>query len=211
MRVLFPIVVALAFGATVQGSSATTFIQDDFGNDSTSTLNWTGDSVFKPVPNTPVAGQPSVDLVSASNDFGITTFSGNSIDLDGSTGTGFSPSGVLQSLTSLATGDYLVSFEISGNQRGAADQSVTVSIGGQSFTFTPTGNGYDLVTYDFIGASGQLEFTAGGPASQQGPMLDSVVVTGVPEPATWAMMILGFFGVGFMAYRRKSQSTLRLV
>jgi hypothetical protein len=26
---------------------------------------------------------------------------------------------------------------------------------------------------------------------------------GVPEPSTWAMMILGFAGVGFMAYRRK--------
>jgi hypothetical protein len=25
----------------------------------------------------------------------------------------------------------------------------------------------------------------------------------VPEPSTWAMMILGFFGLGFMAYRRK--------
>jgi hypothetical protein len=34
---------------------------------------------------------------------------------------------------------------------------------------------------------------------------------GVPEPSTWAMMILGFFGVGFMAYRRKSQMSLRLV
>ncbi len=26
----------------------------------------------------------------------------------------------------------------------------------------------------------------------------------VPEPSTWAMMILGFFGVGFMTYRRKN-------
>jgi hypothetical protein len=26
----------------------------------------------------------------------------------------------------------------------------------------------------------------------------------VPEPSTWLMMILGFAGVGFMAYRRKS-------
>jgi PEP-CTERM motif len=25
----------------------------------------------------------------------------------------------------------------------------------------------------------------------------------VPEPSTWAMMILGFLGVGFLAYRRK--------
>jgi PEP-CTERM motif len=31
----------------------------------------------------------------------------------------------------------------------------------------------------------------------------------VPEPSTWAMMILGFCGVGFMAYRRKN-SALRL-
>jgi hypothetical protein len=29
-------------------------------------------------------------------------------------------------------------------------------------------------------------------------------VSAVPEPSTWAMMILGFFGVGFLAYRRRS-------
>jgi hypothetical protein len=28
-------------------------------------------------------------------------------------------------------------------------------------------------------------------------------ISGVPEPSTWAMVILGFAGVGFMAYRRK--------
>lgn len=32
----------------------------------------------------------------------------------------------------------------------------------------------------------------------------------VPEPSTWAMMILGFFGVGFLAYRRKSGAALRI-
>jgi hypothetical protein len=30
----------------------------------------------------------------------------------------------------------------------------------------------------------------------------------VPEPSTWAMMTLGFAGVGFMAYRRKSKPVL---
>lgn len=29
-------------------------------------------------------------------------------------------------------------------------------------------------------------------------------VSAVPEPSTWAMMILGFLGLGFMAYRRKA-------
>jgi PEP-CTERM motif len=33
-------------------------------------------------------------------------------------------------------------------------------------------------------------------------------VAAVPEPSTWAMMILGFAGVGFMAYRRKSKAAL---
>jgi hypothetical protein len=30
-------------------------------------------------------------------------------------------------------------------------------------------------------------------------------VAPVPEPSTWAMMILGFLGLGWMAYRRRSQ------
>jgi hypothetical protein len=36
--------------------------------------------------------------------------------------------------------------------------------------------------------------------------LDTNNISAVPEPSTWAMMILGFFGVGFMAYRRKSSN-----
>jgi len=37
-------------------------------------------------------------------------------------------------------------------------------------------------------------------------------VAAVPEASTWAMMILGFAGVGFMAYRRRSNGTaLRIV
>ena len=41
--------------------------------------------------------------------------------------------------------------------------------------------------------------------------LDDFTVTlagAVPEPSTWAMMILGFFGLGFMAYRRKDKLEL---
>jgi hypothetical protein len=32
----------------------------------------------------------------------------------------------------------------------------------------------------------------------------ATLVPVVPEPATWAMLILGFAGIGFMAYRRRS-------
>jgi hypothetical protein len=34
--------------------------------------------------------------------------------------------------------------------------------------------------------------------------LDVSFSSAVPEPSTWAMMILGFFGISLMAYRRKS-------
>jgi hypothetical protein len=44
------------------------------------------------------------------------------------------------------------------------------------------------------------------------PMISVEFTTAVPEPSTWAMMILGFCGVGFMAYRRKQNGpALRLV
>ena len=35
------------------------------------------------------------------------------------------------------------------------------------------------------------------------------ISSAVPEASTWAMMILGFLGVGFMAYRRKNGSKFR--
>jgi outer membrane lipase/esterase len=38
-----------------------------------------------------------------------------------------------------------------------------------------------------------------------------LAVAAVPESSTWAMMILGFAGIGFMAYRRRGQRNFRLV
>ncbi|MCK1636032.1 PEP-CTERM sorting domain-containing protein [Bradyrhizobium sp. 157] len=37
------------------------------------------------------------------------------------------------------------------------------------------------------------------------PFDPNAVTPAVPEPSTWAMMILGFAGVGFMAYRRRNR------
>jgi PEP-CTERM motif-containing protein len=52
-----------------------------------------------------------------------------------------------------------------------------------------------------------LSNVSGGPDAIQAGIL-----TAVPEPSTWAMMIAGFFGVGFLAYRRRDRAlTLRLV
>ena len=47
-----------------------------------------------------------------------------------------------------------------------------------------------------------------GGQSQLNLVGDFVETPAVPEASTWAMMILGFAGVGFMAYRRKSKPAL---
>ena len=31
-------------------------------------------------------------------------------------------------------------------------------------------------------------------------------ISAVPEPTTWAMMLIGFCGLGFMVYRKKKQT-----
>jgi hypothetical protein len=59
--------------------------------------------------------------------------------------------------------------------------------------FNPNANG--LYTIDL------KLFSAGN--EQLGEV--SIQVNAVPEPSTWAMLILGFAGIGFMAYRRKLQ------
>ena len=53
-------------------------------------------------------------------------------------------------------------------------------------------------------------FAANGTQGQATGTPVPLLTTAVPEPSTWAMMLLGFCGVGFMAYRRKSMAAIRL-
>jgi PEP-CTERM motif-containing protein len=39
-------------------------------------------------------------------------------------------------------------------------------------------------------------------------MLITSITAAVPEPSTWAMMILGFAGIGAMAYRRRNKTAM---
>jgi hypothetical protein len=82
---------------------------------------------------------------------------------------------------------------------------------------TPVDTGTATVTgtAGFFGFSGdsfnQLVITesglGGGPYWVIGN-LELGVASAVPEPSTWAMMLIGFAGFGFIAYRRKSKPSL---
>jgi hypothetical protein len=66
---------------------------------------------------------------------------------------------------------------------------------------TSGGSGHDTGE---IGANGNYSFGF----SFYAPGVWTEVAPAVPEPSTWAMMLLGFAGIGFMAYHRKSKSAL---
>lgn len=65
------------------------------------------------------------------------------------------------------------------------------------------------MTFDSVSAywSDPLVYADNATTSQAGTW-KVTTVPAVPEPSTWAMLLLGFAGVGFMAYRRKSKPTL---
>jgi PEP-CTERM motif len=75
--------------------------------------------------------------------------------------------------------------------------------------------GSDESTHNLTGAAGSYKyyyFADQNAYSGDNVLLHNVsgVVASVPEPTTWAMMILGFAGVGFMGYRRSRKTAISL-
>jgi len=69
---------------------------------------------------------------------------------------------------------------------------------------------YDSQTFSSLGATpGTYKWTWGTGANQNFTL---VIGTAIPEPSTWAMMLIGFAGLGFMGYRsagRRRRRTAR--
>ena len=92
------------------------------------------------------------------------------------------------------------------------DFSVASSNGGLVTVTNPQNglNEYTAITLNGTFTSLTLHSAVGIAAIQQFEISGASGVGAIPEPSTWAMMVLGFMGVGFMAYRRKSQASFRL-
>ncbi|MGC1559082.1 MAG: PEP-CTERM sorting domain-containing protein, partial [Bradyrhizobium sp.] len=54
-------------------------------------------------------------------------------------------------------------------------------------------------------------FTISNSGSETFEVVLTPTVVSVPESSTWAMMLLGFAGLGFVGYRTKSRVDVRVV
>ena len=133
------------------------------------------------------------------------TMGGGSVDLDGN-----SPGSISQTVALTAGKTYKLMFSLSGNPDGPPVQkAVTVSVGGftHSYDYTIGANThadmmYAVETAVFTAdASQTLSFASGDSSTPYGGVIGGVSISAVPEPATWAMMLIGFAGLGFAGYR----------
>jgi PEP-CTERM motif len=140
-------------------------------------------------------------------------------------------------LGSLFNFDYSVNPNVGTSSVSLAEVTSSLTIlnelTGDHFTFNPSTVSDNFHTADAPGAYQNSEkptffpvnfnantndtfditMTLTGVPGSDRPITDEIFVqvgSGVPEPSTWAMMILGFAGIGFMTYRRRGQQGLRL-
>jgi hypothetical protein len=121
--------------------------------------------------------------------------------------------GVSQSIATTVGGKYALTFWLGSSAQYGVPDSIAASAGSASGIFTSTdptsNNAWQLETLLFTATGPSTLISLVGNSGDHYIGLDNVAVEAVPEPSTWAMMILGFLGVGIMAYRRNNKTLMR--
>lgn len=128
---------------------------------------------------------------------------------------------VFTSITFDPVDNVFTSFSFRGQLDILGDIKVVVNDNfGNVFTFTNVPKSADFGPFGAVAVAGTGQFIdkvtvfsvlpENFKSIKQVDFGNYTVAGAVPEPATWAMMLLGFLGVGFVAYRRKNQGHVRL-
>lgn len=185
----------------------------NFGSGSTGITGWTVDAF------TPFGGSGgNVDIVN-----GLFTPGGPSPAAEGVQFldlVGFGTVGsIYQTFNTVAGNGYTLTFSYSHNLFGG-DPSASADFGLYDGVFgsllapfgsfshnsgTSTNLDWQNFTFSFVAASAQTTLAFGNSAggNNAGVLLDNIAVNAVPEPAAWALMIMGFGLVGGAVRRRK--------
>ncbi|HWJ39468.1 MAG TPA: PEPxxWA-CTERM sorting domain-containing protein, partial [Sphingomicrobium sp.] len=123
---------------------------------------------------------------------------------------------ISQNLATSAGQIYTLSFAYSRNlfNPSITSASAEVLLNGVLFAIVTHNSGtnanldWQIFSRNFTatGATTTLTFNNLTGGVNEGILLDAISVAPVPEPATWAMMLLGFFGIGAVVRRTRDGS-----
>jgi hypothetical protein len=174
----------LVVGQTINGS---------FTYDTSASSSFIGGSMYSYTANLYATGSLTINLptttVSGSTPYGYSSEVFNSTPANG--GNGFVVFGPYSDNVVAGTHEIYLAYQLDLYDRTA---SVLNSLS------LPTS--LNLSDFDFRGLSIQEVDFSGGQYNVALELTSLTEVAAVPEPSTWAMMLLGFAGVSFMAYRR---------
>jgi hypothetical protein len=83
------------------------------------------------------------------------------------------------------------------------DDGVTYVVNNSTLVNSPVETSQDTDAFSLSGAFSNATYTLDYVEGNGAPAVLNLTAA-IPEASTWAMMIMGFFGVGFMAYRRQN-------
>ncbi len=190
---------AVASVLACSGSAmATTLFFDNFNteNGGVSQLNYNGFANW-------IVNPQSVDLIGNGN-FDFYPGNGLYVDLDGSTRSAGTMT-TRNSWTYVSGSSYRLEFNLGGNARGSASDTVTVAVQignvNQSYTLA-SGAPFQLYTIDFVGngSTGAISF-AGSGGDNIGIILDNVRLSVVPLPHAAGLSLVGLLSVA--GFRRR--------
>ncbi|RYE61473.1 MAG: PEP-CTERM sorting domain-containing protein, partial [Oxalobacteraceae bacterium] len=185
--------------SAIPASAATTFFTDwesqDFGSgpgfavlpayEGWTTLSGAGIEVqYNGIAGAPLSGENLVELDSHNN-----SVMGRTID----------------------PGSYVLTFFYSDRPNvGAGSNGLRVTVDGLPSLYVVAGGqggattNWVQHTFSFTSSGGELRFAADGISDSFGGYVENISLAAVPEPATWALCILGFGAIGGTMRRRSS-------
>jgi len=149
--------------------------------------------------NIPTTGTATINASSLASDFvSLTGTINNTSAITGQAGTS-----ATFSITSASF--FQVGGNLSASQAGIVlnnEQVQSFAAQGSADAFASDGTVFQLTDNVHPGFDFALNSEVGLGQIKGTISVGEPVVAAVPEPSTWAMMIMGFFGLGFLAYRK---------
>ena len=166
--------------------------------------------------NAAVTEQYNVDVTVTDDTTGNQITTTGTITTDGATGTLMKSD--IQSINitiGTHTADVLSDFLYQGAALQAVGSNLVFNFGGsfRSIGIFSDDSQADFNLFSFGNISDDYPVAGASQSNNLGSSINfgtngTILTSAVPEPSTWAMMILGFAGIGFMTYRRKSKPVL---